>query len=516
MSVSFAKLSFLVLALMFLVVDRPSSCLELIDDKFVYRNFQDHKRDTFLHNRFKKGFAWGVATSAYQIEGGWNEDGKGPSIWDTCSHQGGHVFMNHTGDVACDSYHKIAEDVAILKDLGVTYYRFSVSWSRLLPDGTLNHPVNKHGLAYYHKLIDALINANIEPVVTLFHFDLPQALQDIGGFENRQTVQHFLYFADFCFREFGQKVKYWVTINEPYVYVLFGHEYGLIAPNLKLPSQRSFNIAHNLILAHARAWKRYHERYGQEQQGLVGMAFSTIWAEPMTQKAADLEAANLFMQMTVGWFARPHYHSDYPDEMKEYIEKHTDIKLPEFSPQEKEQILTRSCDFYGLNHYMTVMVKERGNEMPGQMFDPETVRSEIDRNWIVKEGYYTIVPWGIRKALNWIHKHFHGPAIIVTENGMPHVGYDVNLEDQDRVEYMTAYINEVMKAQLLDGVDVRGYFAWSLMDNFEWTHGYMMRFGLHYVNFTDPARPRMARASAKAYTEIIQDNGFPSKVREDL
>ncbi|XP_070575128.1 cytosolic beta-glucosidase-like [Ptychodera flava] len=491
-----------------------TAALDLIDGKFIYPNFKDEKRDSFLHGRFSQSFAWGAATSAYQIEGGWNDDGKGVHIWDTFTHQGGHVFMNQTGDIACDSYHKVTKDVEMLKRLGVTHYSFSISWTRILPQGTRHKPPNKAGLAYYHRLIDELIRANIEPVVTLFHYDMPQDLQDyLGGFQNSETVKLFVHYADLCFGEFGDKVKYWMTINEPYTYVMSGHRHGNMAPGFELTLQHCYENAHNILLAHALTWKHYHEKYRRRQRGFIGIASVAPWAEPATQKTADLEAANLYMQMTIGWFLHPLYYGDYPAEMRQYVASQTSVKLPEFTRQERD-LLRGSCDFLGINHYKTVMAKRRESEKYDAFTGLHNVHLSFAEDWTVIDDQYTVVPWGIRKVLNWIHEEYGKPTIFVTKNGMPHTAEDPNINDGERIVYITAYLNEILKAQTYDSVNVKGYFVWSLMDNFAWTKGYSVKFGLHYVNFTDPARLRLPRESAKAYSKIIQDGGFPSQLKK--
>ncbi|XP_070575696.1 cytosolic beta-glucosidase-like [Ptychodera flava] len=517
----FTKIGFLLLAGLAILSYRELAIAENRYEEFVYREFQDPERDKFLHGQFRQNFSWGVATAAYQIEGGWNEDGKGPSVWDTFTHTPGHSYKNQTADITCDSYHKFEEDVAIMKDMGLNHYRFSIAWSRVMPDGTRNS-INQAGVDYYHKLIDALLEANIQPMVTLYHWDLPQALENIGGWENDIIAVHFDSYADFCFNEFGSKVKLWITFNEPYVFTKVGYETGIHAPGLKHQGTTVYRAAHNVLKAHAKAWHTYNERYRATQKGKCGITLNCSWGVPGTDSEEDKAAADRYMQFGFGWFAHPVFiNGDYPEVMKQFILKKstaqglTASRLPEFTEEEK-QLIKGTADFLGANYYTTVYVgaKER-QVMPPGFFKDQDFMTWDDEGWPTSgAGWMRPVPWGFREYLNWIHKNFNQPVIYITENGVAeHSDEEPMLDDTWRIQYHTAHINEMLKANLLDGIDIRGYTIWSLMDNFEWAEGYASRFGLYFVDFNDRERPRIPKASASVYARIIRNNGFPEPSR---
>ncbi|XP_078407434.1 lactase/phlorizin hydrolase-like [Cetorhinus maximus] len=486
---------------------------EIIHDN----GFPPQKDDEFLYGEFPKNFAWSAATAAYQIEGAWRADGKGLSIWDTFTHTPLKVGNDDTGDVACDSYHKIDEDLAILKQLKVNHYRFSLSWSRILPDGTTGF-VNEVGLNYYIKFIDALLAANIKPQVTLYHWDLPQALQDVGGWENCSTIDRFVEYANFCFQRLGDKVKFWITLNEPYNAALLGYGYGTAAPGISMRlGSAPYIVGHNLIKAHAEVWHLYNETYRSQQGGLISITINSDWVEPRNPyKQEDIDAANRHLMFYGGWFAYPIFkNGDYNEVMKARVREKSlaqglpKSRLPEFTETEKQRI-KGTYDFMGFNHYTTVLAFNTnfGNAIP--MYDADRgTGTTVDRSWLRSGSFWLkVTPWGFRRILNWIKKEFNNPPIYLTENGVSEHG-DQGLNDTWRISYHKSYINEVLKAIKLDGIDIRGYTAWSLMDNFEWAVGYADRFGLFYVNYSDPSLPRISKASSKYYSTIVRCNGFP-------
>ncbi|XP_060064598.1 uncharacterized protein LOC132544951 [Ylistrum balloti] len=471
-------------------------------------------QDEFYYGTFPEGFAWSAATAAYQVEGGWNEDGKGLSIWDTFSHQG-HVDNNDTGDVACDSYHKYLEDVQLLKDMKVTHYRFSLSWPRILPDGTTNN-VNQLGLDYYNQLIDALMDAGITPMVTLYHWDLPQALQDLdGGWLNPLIPVLFADYARLAFREFGDRVKTWITLNEPWVVSLQGYGQGIKAPGLVSPGDGVYVAAHNLIRAHGMAYRVYEKEFKQIQRGKVGITCNCDWEVPKSENVpSDREAAERALQFHFGWFINPVLNNgDYPDVMKWQIGNKSETqnlsksRLPQFTLEEK-QYLQGATDFVGLNFYTSNLAEYYLDETYARdYYSDMDVHLSKDPSWLGSgSSWLTVTPFGIRRMLNWIKNHYGDVPVYVTENGVS--DRNGSLTDDHRIFYYKHYINEVLKAIHIDNVDVRGYTAWSLMDNFEWSRGYAERFGLHYVDFTDPKRPRTPKASVQYYRQLIQDNGF--------
>nr|XP_003478769.1 lactase-phlorizin hydrolase [Cavia porcellus] len=475
------------------------------------------KEDEFLYGEFPKGFSWSAATAAYQIEGAWRADGKGLSIWDTYSHTPLRIENDDIGDVACDSYHKIAEDVAALRNLGVSHYRFSISWTRILPDGTTKY-INEPGLNFYVRFIDALLAANIKPQVTLYHWDLPQALQDIGGWENETIVQRFKEYADVLFRRLGDKVKFWITLNEPFVIAYQGYSTGVAAPGISnRPGTAPYIAGHNLLKAHAEAWHLYNDVYRASQGGTISISINSDWAEPRNpSNQKDVEAARRYVEFMGGWFAHPIFkNGDYSDVMKTRIRDRSlaeglnKSRLPEFTESEKRRI-NGTYDYFGINHYTTVLAYNLDYPSSVSSFDADRGVAVItDRSWPASgSSWLKITPFGFRRILNWLKEEYNNPPIYVTENGVSKRG-EVDLNDTERIYYLRSYINEALKAVQDDNVDLRGYTLWTLMDNFEWATGFSERFGLYYVNHTDPSLPRIPRASAKFYASIIRCNGFP-------
>ncbi|KAL4641531.1 cytosolic beta-glucosidase-like [Arapaima gigas] len=460
---------------------------------------------------FPAGFAWGAATAAYQIEGAWDADGKGPSIWDTFCHNKGKVFQDQSGDVACDSYRLWEEDLKCIRQLGLTHYRLSLSWSRLLPDGTTKH-VNHKGVSYYNRVIDDLLASHVTPMVTLYHFDLPQALQDHGGWQRAQIAEHFDSYACFCFQTFGDRVKLWLTINEPYVCAKLGHEDGLHAPGYRDPGVSVYLVGHNMLRAHARVWHSYHTQFRPKQGGRLSLALCGDWAEPLDPSSPlDATAAERYMTFTLGWFAWPVFvDGDYPPEMKMRVEARSraqglpSSRLPRFS--EDEPSVAGTADFFALNYYTSRRVRPGTGSSPAESVgfkgDQEAV-GEVDPSWpVCGVSWLAVYPEGLRKLLKYIKDTFGSPPVYVTENGFSQVG-PVELDDSQRCSYYQATWKEVSKAISEDGVDVEGYFAWSLLDNFEWADGFSVRFGLFHVDFTHPERPRTIYRSGSDYARMI-------------
>ncbi|KAK7499141.1 hypothetical protein BaRGS_00009688 [Batillaria attramentaria] len=472
--------------------------------------------DDFYYGTFPKDFKWAAATAAYQVEGAWNEDGKGLNNWDVFTHAPGHIVGGATGDVACDSYHKYMDDVRMLQDLGVTDYRFSISWSRVLPDGTLASR-NQAGIDYYHKLIDALLAANIKPMVTLYHWDLPNTLQEKGGWLNESIIPLYKDYADLCFTEYGDKVKFWITFNEPWVFSTAGYASGEMAPGRKNPATEPYIAAHTVLKAHAEVYHLYNDTYRAKQSGVISITLNCDWAEPKDPVNEDdlLESDNA-LQTFLGWFAHPIYvNGDYPQVMKDLVSNASQpghSRLPAFTQQEKDRI-AGTYDFFGLNHYSTNLVTRAYNTDPSYYNDRRVAESK-DPSWITSgSSWLTVNPFGIRKMVNWIRRQYGDVPIYITENGLS--DKNASLSDEHRIYYYRNYINELLKAINLDGVNVRGYTAWSLMDNFEWARGYSEKFGLYSVDMTDPNRPRTPKASARFYRDVIKDNGFVPGSRTD-
>ncbi|XP_078666125.1 lactase/phlorizin hydrolase-like [Branchiostoma floridae x Branchiostoma belcheri] len=489
----------------------------------------DRDRDALLKGTFPEDFIWSSASAAYQIEGAWNVSGKGPSVWDTLAHQGN---RQDTGDVSCDSYHKYPEDVQLMKQMGLKYYRFSISWPRIFPTGEQQDGVNQDGVRYYNALIDDLIANDITPMVTLFHWDLPQVLQDrYGGFLNNHTnstVIHDLFgdYARFCYRNFGDRVKYWITFNDPWIIALEGYGIGTYPPMLRDPAGQ-YIAGHNIILAHAKAYHIYNDEFRATQNGKVSISLSCDWAEPkLPHQPASVAAADRYVQFFLGWFAHPIYkNGDYPEVMKTTLarkaleEGRTSSRLPEFTSQQKSYI-RGTADFFALNFYTTVEVEDKGHivtDNPNYFTDIDVIKDH-PADWPQSPfGWLYVVPWGLRRALSFIRNEYGDPDIFIVENGRPDHDRDPPiLMDMDRICTYMMYTNEVMKARNLDNVKVRAYTAWSLLDGFEWMPGYTVRFGLYYVDFSDPDRKRYPKASAIFYKQLVRNNGFPEGSEDAL
>ncbi|NXV78767.1 LPH hydrolase, partial [Atlantisia rogersi] len=486
--------------------------------KAVWQKFSsqtDFERDMYFYGTFTEDFTWGVSSSAYQIEGGWNADGKGPSIWDNFTHVPGNIKNNDTGDIACDSYNKVEEDIYLLRALGVKNYRFSLSWSRIFPTGR-NNSINSHGVDYYNRLIDGLVANSIMPIVTLYHWDLPQALQDIGGWESSDLIDLFDSFADFCFKTFGDRVRFWITFNEPQVIAWVGYGTGEFPPNVKDPGSAPYRVAHILLKAHAKVYHTYDAKYRATQGGVIALCPNIDWVEPKTPSdPRDIEAADRYLQFLVGWFAHPIFkNGDYPEVMKWKVGNRSELqnlpssRLPVFTAEERDYI-RGTADVFCFNSYSTKIVTHTTTRLkpPSYEYDRE-VSEEVDISWPSSAiPGNRAVAWGLRRVLNWVKEEYGNPPIYIIENGVG-IKTKSDVDDTSRIFYYKTYIDEALKAYRLDGVNLRGYNAWSFMDDFEWLFGYEPRFGLHQVDFDNPNRPRTPRRSAVYYAEIIHNNGI--------
>uniref|UniRef100_A0A1I7XZY6 Beta-glucosidase n=1 Tax=Steinernema glaseri TaxID=37863 RepID=A0A1I7XZY6_9BILA len=482
---------------------------------------------------FPEGFIWSVATSAFQIEGAAREDGKGPSIWDAFTHREGNIADGSNADVACDSYHKAEEDIRMLKQLGVQQYRFSLSWPRLLPNGKPSE-VNPKGVEYYNKLIDGLVAAGIEPLVTLYHWDLPLALNDRGGWLTSEIAEWFADYARFCFRTFGDRVKKWATLNEPWTHVSCGYNGDLWvhAPGkfAEFNEWVPYLAAHNMLRAHAKAYRVYDKEFRGSQAGQVGLVNIGLWYEPLNPESeADKAAAYRSIQMQLGWFLNPIYHpeGDYPAIMKQRMKENSEkegrvtSRLPEFTPEELEE-LKGSSDFLGLNYYITYLVRDRTEEemqekgIRRRLHDAGTMESS-DPAWKHFGPDYSpfrSIPWGLRRLLKWIKEEYGNPTVMITENGVPQREAQSDY-DKERMEVLSEHIEALHEAIVLDGCNVIGYTVWSLMDNYEWAGGYELLFGLFSVDFRDPERKRTPRASARWYQKVVKTNSLVPILGED-
>lgn len=471
--------------------------------------------------KFPKGFLWGSATAAYQIEGAAFEGGRTACIWDTFCAAEGKVKNGDNGTVACDHYHRFKEDVKIMKKLGLPAYRFSISWSRLLPAGR-GEP-NPEAVKFYGDLLDELHKAGIKPLATIYHWDLPQCLEDeYGGWLDRKVIEDFEHYAVTCFREFGDKITSWITFNEPWCSTVLGYANGEMAPGKKeKPDTEPYLAAHHIILSHARAVKRYRDEFKEKQGGVIGITLNMDWRQPYTSKEEDAAAAQRALDWQLGWFADPIWKGDYPESMR----KRCGERLPSFTAEEKELIIGTS-EFFGLNHYSTAYVAAPkgqaqtvsmwGNVQAGGYFDDQEVELIDDPRWGRPDMDWGVVPWGLKHMCEYIDSIYKPEGgILVTENGCAVADDDVKVAKNDkfRVEFYQGYVAQLHKA-IKAGCDIRAYFAWSLMDNFEWALGYSKRFGMVHIDYE--TQKRTLKKSAKLFSEVAKTNTLklPAKVLE--
>lgn len=457
--------------------------------------------------KFPTDFIWGSATSSYQIEGAWLKGGKGFSIWDAFCHIPGKIKNHQTGDVACDHYHRFREDVKLMADMGLQAYRLSVSWPRIQPSG--RGKPNPEGIRFYSDLIDTLLDHKITPWITLYHWDLPLALQlEYDGWLNPGLAVFFADYAAICFEAFGDRVKNWLTLNEPWCSAILGHGLGIHAPG-RTSRDEPYLAGHTLLRAHALAVEKYRTQFQAHQKGSISLSNNCDWREPLTDRDADREAAQRALEFFLGWFADPVYKGDYPAVMRERLGD----RLPYFT-EEEQALLKESVDFFGLNHYTTMYASNAAASKAlnpvysnGGMAEDQGVRLSADPDWNKTEMNWNVVPWGFGKLLRWIDRRYDSPNIYVMENGcaFPDVLRDGRVEDSSRISFLDGYLNAAHEA-LTENVNLKGYFIWSFLDNFEWAEGYSKRFGLHYVDYS--SAQRIPKDSAKWYAEVIERNGL--------
>lgn len=438
---------------------------------------------------FPDGFLWGAATAAYQIEGAWNEDGKGPSIWDTFSHTPGRIQGGDTGDVACDHYHRYGEDVALLVDLGLGSYRFSTAWARVLPEGI--GQANPRGLDFYDRLVDALCARGIRPFVTLYHWDLPQALEDRGGWGSRDTAAAFGAYATLMGERLGDRVKDWITLNEPFAVTLMGYILGMHAPGVQDPAL-AFQASHHLNLAHGDAVRALRAAVPGARVGVTHVSFPIY---PATQREADVAAARRFDGFANRWFWDPPLRGAYPADMLE----HLGALAPKIDPGDLDRA-SPPIDFFGHNSYTRAVVKDDPDAPVTGVTPLPPAGPQTEMGW-------EIYPAHLYDSLTRIAREYGDPEIYITENGAAFADelHDGVVEDPERVAYLRTHLAAAHRA-IEDGVKLRGYFCWSLLDNFEWSFGYSKRFGLVYVDF-DTQR-RVVKASGRFFRDVAQRNAL--------
>ncbi|EXM21330.1 Glycoside hydrolase family 1 [Fusarium oxysporum f. sp. vasinfectum] len=447
-----------------------------------------------------KDFQLGFATASYQIEGAVAEDGRGPSIWDVFCHLEPTRTKGANGDVACDHYHCLEEDLDLLKRYGSDMYRFSISWSRVIPLGGQDDPVNEAGIAFYDRVIDGCLKRGITPWVTLYHWDLPQGLHErYGGWLDVQESQKdFERYARLCYERFGDRVKHWITLNEPWIVSIFGYATGGNAPGRSSINPQSTEgdtstepwiVGKALIMSHARAVAAYNQDFRESQKGQIGISLNGDYYEPWdSSDPRDSEAAERRMQFHIGWFANPIFlGQDYPKCMRDQLKD----RLPQFTSDELNLLRSAESDFYGMNYYTSQFARHKSSPAP----DTDYI-GNLDELQTNKAGD----PVGLESGLHWLRscpdlfrKHLtrvyrlYGKPIIITENGCPCPGEDKmareeSVQDEYRIKYFEDHLDAIGRSVGEDGSVVEGYFAWSLMDNLEWSDGYGPRFG---VTFTD-------------------------------
>ncbi|XP_076131001.1 klotho [Alosa pseudoharengus] len=445
----------------------------------------------FLYDTFPVNFMWSVGTAAYQIEGAHNKDGKGLSIWDTFYRGGSRI---NKGDVGSDSYHNIPGDIRALQFLGVSHYRFSLSWPRIFPNGSVSS-YNEKGANHYKRLIHSLKEIKVQPVVTIYHWDLPDNLQiRYGGWGNPILIDLFREYAEFCFKTYGDDVKYWITIDNPFVVAWQGYGTGKAAPGIKNESDLPYRVGHNLLKAHAAAWHTYDKHYRAKQGGKVSMALASHWVKPRRNRHENHRACQCSLDFVLGWFARPLFvDGDYPPCMKHKL-FHT---LPEFTEAEKLHI-RGTADFFALSHgpSLSYQLKIEDSTSPSyQLSDSFLLFGQEEQ-------------LDLRMLMYWIHAEYDNPPIFVVESGWYEYN-NIKTKDAKYINYLKRFIMDTLKSIRYDNVTVIGYTAWSLVDGFEWSREYTIRRGLFYVDFKTPDQRREPKASAMFYNKLIEKNGFP-------
>ncbi|TVU10020.1 hypothetical protein EJB05_43523 [Eragrostis curvula] len=454
----------------------------------------------FNRYSFPKGFVFGTGSAAYQYEGAYKEGGKGVSVWDTFTHIPGKIKNNDTGDVADDFYHRYKGDVQLLKDMNMDAFRFSIAWTRILPNGSLSGGVNKEGVAFYNNLINEIIAKGMKPVVTIFHWDTPQALESkYGGFLSEKIIKDYVDFAEVCFREFGDRVKFWTTFNEPWTYAVNGYATGAFAPGRCSPyvsksylggdsAREPYIVTHNIILAHAEAVRLYRTKYKPSQHGQIGITVVSNWYVPNSDTAADRGAVQRSLDFMLGWYLDPIVHGEYPGTMRGFL----GVRLPRFTA-EQVALIKGSYDFIGMNYYTAYYAVS----VPPPNGLEQSYNGDIRAN---TSGYrngvpigepefvpiFFVYPAGLRELLLYTNRRYNSPVMYVTENGIAEannasIPIKEALKDGHRISFHYQHL-QFLNHAIRDGVKVKGYFTWTFMDCFEWGDGYLDRFGLIYID----------------------------------
>ncbi|HWP01092.1 MAG TPA: GH1 family beta-glucosidase [Methylococcus sp.] len=438
---------------------------------------------------FPEGFLWGVATSAYQVEGSPLADGAGPNVWHRFCREPGRVLHGDTGDVACDHYRRFRDDIRLMAELGIRAYRFSIAWSRIFPEG--RGRLNRAGLAHYQDLVDTLLGHGIQPMITLYHWDLPLALDSVGGWVQRDSAYWFADYAHTLFRALGDRVPLWVTLNEPFVVMDAGYRTGVHAPGHTSVAEAPL-VSHNLLRAHALAVQAFRA----DGRGRIGLAVNLEPKYPASDDAKDRAAAERAEAYMNRHYLDPIFLGAYPPELQEIFGP----RWPRF-PEADLRLIREPIDFLGVNYYTRAVVRDNpGDEFLGYSPVPQTGAEHTDMGW-------EIFPAGLKTALLWVRRRYGDVPLYLTENGAAfpdRPGDDGSIQDDRRIAYYRSHLLAALEA-IREGVDLRGYFAWSLLDNFEWTYGYSKRFGIVHVDFA--TQRRIPKASARFFSEVIASHG---------
>jgi beta-glucosidase len=438
--------------------------------------------------RFPEGFDWGCATASYQIEGSPLADGAGESIWHRFTHTTGMIMNGDTGDVACDHYRRYKRDVALMKQLNLNAYRFSVAWPRVLPEGR-GH-VNQSGIDFYSALVDELLAADIKPCLTLYHWDLPQAIEDVGGWRNPDTALWFRDYAALLFDRLGDRVNFWITINEPWVICFIGHAMGVHAPGI-LDVEQMLIAGHTVLQAHGHALTAFRE---SGREGEIGITVDVEQVMPASDSDEDKAAAERYHAFKNRWFLDAILRGAYPAEMYTAF-----TAMPDMNSEDKK-LICQPVDFIGVNNYTrTVWEHDERCFLQAQHVLPQAQYTEME---------WEVYPDGLYGILSWIDKEYGNTPLYVTENGAAFpdtVEADGSVNDEDRLTFLQEYLKGCHRA-ISEGVNLRGYYLWTLMDNFEWGFGFSKRFGIVYVDFE--TQERTVKKSGRWYANVARNNGF--------
>ncbi|EFJ06311.1 hypothetical protein SELMODRAFT_135673 [Selaginella moellendorffii] len=473
-------------------------------------------QDVLSRDSFPKGFVFGAASSAYQYEGAAREDGRQPSIWDVYAHIPGKIVDKSTADVASDQYHRYKEDISLLHSLNADAYRLSIAWSRMFPDGTQH--VNPKAIAHYNDVIDALLTKGLKPYVTLFHWDVPYALEkSYGGFLSPQIQRRgidFGVYAEACFKAFGDRVKDWITLNEPHAFAFYGYGVGLLAPGRCSPeignctggdsSTEPYVVTHHLLLAHAKATEIYTKRYKASQKGTIGITLDSKWLEPVSNSKKDKAAAERAMEFELGCMLHPVTYGEYPPAMT----SKAGSRLPKFTAEQKKW-LKGSCDFIGINHYFSVYVKDKPNNIrvKGDLLSsPQTIYQNAYYKDLIGRNVnsFFVVPFGIRKLMSYIKDNYRNPVIYITENDQDRLFKSVLNKPcrSNTVRLIDNLISSFQSDYRRDGCRVQAYFVWSFLDNWEWISGFTVRMGIIHIQYDNNLK-RIPKKSAHWYAKFL-------------